>query len=92
MEKAIEQFGFASLQLTAQDFMELDQIVQLGFPPNRIDIFNSTLGVEFSECYPNKLERTLDGVDVSFISLQDLIKNKQAAARPQDIVDLGKLK
>ena len=92
MEKAIVQFGFASLQLTAQDFLELDQFVQLGFPPNRIDILNSTLGVEFTECYENKLGRMLDGVNVSFISLQDLIKNKQAVARPQDIVDLGKLK
>ncbi len=92
MVKALEQFGFASLQLKSRDFEESEQIIQLGFPPNRIDILNSTLGVEFSECYPKKLDRVLDGVSVSFISLEDLIKNKEAVARPQDLVDLAKLK
>jgi hypothetical protein len=49
--KALQQFGFGSLDLKESDFTTPDQVVQLGHPPNRIDILTSLSGVEFSECY-----------------------------------------
>lgn len=36
--KALEDFGFASLELTSNDFADPEQIIQLGYPPNRIDL------------------------------------------------------
>ena len=36
--KALEKFCFGSLDLKPDDFLEGDQIIQLGYPPNRIDI------------------------------------------------------
>jgi hypothetical protein len=39
--KALEDFGFGSMGLKSEDFLESDQIIQLGYPPNRIDILAS---------------------------------------------------
>ena len=45
--KALDKFGFASLGLKDSDFLVEDQIIQLGYPPNRIDIITSLMGVKF---------------------------------------------
>jgi hypothetical protein len=45
MVKALEQFGFASLGLTADDFLEPGIIIQLGYPPNRIDLITKLVGL-----------------------------------------------
>ncbi len=89
--KAIAQFGFGSLGLTSEDFLEPDQIIQLGYPPNRIDILNTLKGVTFEECYKARVETTFEGIDINFIDLDNLRKNKQATGRLQDLADLEKL-
>ncbi len=91
MLKALEQFGFGSLGLTAADFLTNDQIVQLGNPPNRIELFTALPGVDFAACYPSRVEIEIDGVRVSFIDLENLKKNKRAAGRHQDLADLENL-
>ena len=89
---ALEQFGMESLGLKAEDFLEPDQVIQIGYPPNRIDILLSISGVEFAECYPQCVKVLLDGVEVKFIDLANLKKNKQAVGRAQDKADLENLK
>lgn len=89
--KALKQFGFASLGLKESDFLEADQIVQLGYPPSRIDILTTLTGVEFSECYPSRVIVEIDGVPVNFIDLENLIKNKKAVGRHQDLADVENL-
>ena len=49
--KVLEQFGFGSLKLEVQDFLVPNQIIQLGYPPARIDLITSLAGVSFEECY-----------------------------------------
>ncbi|MCB8966364.1 MAG: hypothetical protein H6660_05655 [Ardenticatenaceae bacterium] len=89
--KALDQFGFASLGLTAADFLEPGIIVQLGYPPNRIDLITSLKGVEFSICYAQRVEETIDGIILPFIDLENLKKNKKAVGRLQDLADLENL-
>ena len=89
--QALEQFGFGSLGLTADDFLVPDQVVQLGYPPHRIDILVGISGVEFADCYPQRVEVELDGVEVNFIDLENLKKNKKASGRLQDLADLENL-
>jgi len=48
---ALEAFGMGSLGSSEEDFLIPDQVVQLGYPPNRIDILISISGVAFAECY-----------------------------------------
>jgi predicted nucleotidyltransferase len=89
--QALEQFGMGSLGLTVDDFLVPDQVVQLGYPPNRIDILVGVSGVEFADCYPNRVKVVLDGVEVNFIDLENLKKNKKASGRLQDLADLENL-
>jgi hypothetical protein len=44
LEKILAEFGFASLGLAAKDFLEPRTIVQLGYPPHRIDLLMSLSG------------------------------------------------
>ncbi len=89
--KALEQFGLGSLGLKAEDFLEADQIIQLGYPPSRIDLLTSLSGIRFEECYPLRVTTKLEGIDVNFIDLENLRKNKKAAGRLQDLADLENL-
>ncbi|HEY9867568.1 MAG TPA: DUF6036 family nucleotidyltransferase [Candidatus Obscuribacterales bacterium] len=89
--QAISDFGFGSLDLKPEDFMEPDQVIQLGYPPNRIDLVTFADGVDFADCYSTRVTEELDGVAVQFISLENLRKNKKASGRPQDLADLAAL-
>ncbi|MBA4383222.1 MAG: hypothetical protein C0410_00655 [Anaerolinea sp.] len=88
---AIKQFGMGSLGLKEEDFLLPDQVIQIGYPPDRIDILVSITGVEFSECYPKRVELILNDVKIDFIDLEHLKQNKKASARLQDLADLEKL-
>jgi hypothetical protein len=88
---ALEQFGFGSLGLSAQDFQTPDQIIQLGYPPNRIDLITTPDGIDFETCYRSKTEVMVDDIPVQFIDLDNLKKNKKASGRLQDLADLENL-
>ena len=89
---ALTQFGFSSLDLKAEDFLVEDQIIQLGYPPSRIDIITTLAAVDFEECFASREEETIDGVVVNFIDVDSLKKNKTASGRPQDIADVDNLR
>jgi len=91
VRSALEEFGFSGLGITTDDFSRTDSIVQLGYPPFRIDILTSIDGVEFDAAWDNRLMVDLDGVEVPFISRTDLIINKRAVGRPQDVADVKRL-
>jgi len=63
----------------------------MGLEPNRIEILTSISGVNFADCYPDRVTATLEGVEVSFIALKHLKVNKQASGRLKDLVDLEHL-
>lgn len=89
--RALNDFGFADLGLVPDDFVEPDVVVQLGRPPNRVDLLTSPSGVEFDACWDDRLTISLDGLVVPFIGLEGLKANKQASGRPQDLVDVATL-
>ena len=91
MIKVLEQFGFASLGLKEADFLVPDQIIQLGYPPRRIDILNTLLGVDFSECYSLRVKAEIEGVKINLMDLENLKKNKIASGRHQDLADVENL-
>ena len=86
--RAVEQFGFADLKLTLEDFTQADQIVQLGVAPNRIDVMTFLSGVGFDEVWASREVGELDGLSVPFISRDLLKRNKVACGRLQDLADL----
>ena len=91
MADVLAEFGFGSLGLKDSDFLQRDQIIQLGFPPNRIDILTDVSGASFGECYPQRVEKELDGVTVAFVGRECLRRIKKASARSQDLADLENL-
>ena len=88
---ALERFGFSSLELEADDFNDLEQIIQLDYPPNRIDLLTDLKDIDFKTCYKNKMQVAIEGVQANFINLDDLKKNKKATGRHQDLADLENL-
>lgn len=91
MVRALYQFGFSSLGLQPSDFLTPDQIIQLGYPPSRIDLITTPPGVDFETCYASRVTVEIDGVPVSFIGLDDLKRSKKASGRLQDLADLENL-
>ena len=89
--RALNAFGFQNLSLTESDFSKEDSIIQLGYPPFRIDILTSIDGVVFDQAWEKKIVVELNGMNVPFIGRDDLITNKKAAGRPQDIADVSRL-
>lgn len=89
---ALTDFGFGSVGLTTDDFTTPDHVVQLGYPPLRIDLLTSVDGVEFHSCAAHRVELTIDGHEVPFIGLDDLRLNKIASGRPQDLADVEALR
>jgi predicted nucleotidyltransferase len=89
--KALEEFGFGSLGLKTEDFLESDQIIQLGYPPNRIDILTTLKEIKFKDCYKARIEIEIQGIKINFIDLENLKLNKRATGRPQDLADAENL-
>lgn len=89
--QSLRDFGFASLGLEERDFLEPGNTIQLGRPPNRIDLLMSMKGLDFVECFDSKDVATVGGLSVHIIDLEHLKKNKQAVGRFQDLADLENL-
>ncbi len=89
--KALEDFGFDSLGLNINDFTSANQVIQLGYPPNRIDLVTSADGIDFASSYAKRVTVTLDDVLINFIDLENLKLNKKATGRTQDLADLEAL-
>lgn len=89
--KVLDEFGFTSLEINEYDFLDEDSMIQLGFPPNRIDIINQIDGVNFLEAFSEK-EIFEDGeIRINFIGLDQLIQNKKASGRLKDLADVQTL-
>lgn len=91
LKAALESFGLGGLGLKADDFVASYQVVQLGVPPNRIDLLTSITGVSFDEAWMGRVEAELGGVRVKFIGRQALIQNKRCTGRAQDLADVEAL-
>jgi hypothetical protein len=89
--EAIERFGFASLNLRPEDFLEDDSVIQLGLPPRRIDLINHLAGVGFDEAWHARVPMELGGVTLHVISKEHLLANKRALGRQQDLADVAAL-
>ncbi|MDZ4859064.1 MAG: hypothetical protein SGI88_08755 [Candidatus Hydrogenedentes bacterium] len=88
---ALNAFGFASLGLRASDFLVSGDTVQLGVPPNRIDILNAISGVPLESVWEGRVAGILDGIPVFFIGRAQYIENKRSVGRGKDKADIEAL-
>lgn len=92
MVAALADFGFGSVKLEESDFLEEGVVIQLGYPPNRIDLLTSIDGVDFEDAYPRRVEVDLgNGLMVPVIGVEDFRANKRASGRLQDLADIEAL-
>lgn len=87
---ALEDFGFGSLGLDETDFRP-ENVVQLGFPPNRVDLLCEITGVDSGKVWRTRVKGRYEGRPAEYISLECLLMNKKAVGRSQDRVDIEKL-
>ena len=87
----LKEFGFNPPDLSPAMFLKEWQVIRLGVPPVRVELNTTISGLNFSECYAERVTDVLDGVEVSLISLKHLKANKKAAGRHQDLADLENL-
>jgi hypothetical protein len=87
----LTQFGFEQPGFKETDFVEPDQMVQLGRVPNRIDLLTSLSGVTMDEAFGTRVSAVLDGISVFTLGRDALIQNKRAVGQPQDLADLATL-
>lgn len=86
--KALNEFSFKSLRLSARDFSKKGKIIQLGYEPLRVDIITSLEGCTFKRVWKNKTIGKYGRKKVFFIGINELIKNKKISKRKQDKLDL----
>ncbi|HEX8716603.1 MAG TPA: hypothetical protein VF722_06445 [Gemmatimonadaceae bacterium] len=92
--RALAAFGapLADLRITSDDLSRAGTVIQLGLPPNRIDLLTSLSGLPgFDAAWTARVERTFAGHPAPFLGREDLVRNKRASARRKDLADLEAL-
>ena len=89
--KVLEQFGFGSSGATEELLLTPGKVIRMGVAPLRIELLTGISGVDFVECWGRRDSVILDGIPVHMISKPELLVNKWAAGRPQDLADVDKL-
>jgi hypothetical protein len=90
--EALRIFGGPTGSLTVDDLTQEDAFYQIGVEPVRVDLILTLNPLNFSECWETRAVFEIDGVPINFISIDDLIKNKEATGRPLDLVDAANLR
>jgi predicted nucleotidyltransferase len=67
--------------------LEAGEVAYFGVPPVRVDILRAVDGVDTEEVLERAVTAEVDGLRVPLISLDDLIANKRASGRRQDLAD-----
>lgn len=89
--RALDGFGAPLGNLELQDLHTPGVVFQIGIAPNRIDVLTSADGVEFEAAWARRMEGQYDGHPVPILGKEDLIANKRAAGRTQDLADIEAL-
>ena len=90
--KSLNDFALVGDHVHTDLITNRGQIIRFGVPPLRIKILTDLSGVEFENCYPDKVIQKIEEIDIPLINLKHLIQNKSAAGRPKDLADIDELK
>jgi predicted nucleotidyltransferase len=90
---AIRNFLGSDLGLTVEDLTAPGRIVQLGVAPSRIDLLSRLASRrDFASAWTSRVDAKFGDVDAHYLSLEDLIQEKESAGRDQDRADLRSLR
>ncbi len=91
MVEVLKEFGVDPPELQKELFLKEQKVIRMDAPPMRLVILTSIDGVDFEACFNNRLIVDFGDFGVNIISKSDLLINKRASGRPQDLVDFDKL-
>lgn len=77
--------------LSVDDLATSGTIFQIGLAPNRVDVLTSIDAVSFDDAWPRRVVSSYGGVPISLLSVDDLLTNKRAVGRRQDLLDVERL-
>ena len=85
---AVAEFGAPVSEMKPEEFAQYGMIFQIGVAPCRVDIISKISGVSYADAVARAVSKTIDGIPVRIISLEDLIANKKASGRAKDLADV----
>lgn len=84
---SLKRFGSPLYSAAPEDFTVKGTMFQIGVAPRRIDIITAITGVEFDEAWEDRMTAEVDGLKVNILSLDKMIRNKEATGRAKDALD-----
>jgi predicted nucleotidyltransferase len=88
---AFREFGFSSLDLKPEDFLEPDMVIEIGREPMKIQVLTGIDGISFERCRSDRILVNVSGLEIPFIGFESLLANKAASLRNKDRIDLEEL-
>lgn len=85
---ALKKFGTPLSDVKPDEFVVPNTVLQIGVPPNRIDVITDIDGVGFDDAWPKREETFTAGINITLIGRNDLLTNKKATSWPKDIPDI----
>jgi hypothetical protein len=92
LKRALEEFAGPLPTVTLDDLADPTRVIMIGRAPTRVDLLKSIDGVRFETAWRNRVRVDLGSVTANVIARRDLIRNKRASGRPQDLLDLAWLR
>lgn len=92
--RALVRFGapIVAHGLIEDDLSKPGAVYQMGLPPRRIDVLTTIDGVSFDEAWNNRLVAQVGDLQLPFLGLTTLVKNKRATGRTKDLLDIELLR
>lgn len=88
---ALKDFGAPLMDLREEDLCTPGTVFQIGVAPCRVDLLTAIDGVTFDEAWPNREAIEIENLRVLLLGRNDLIRNKKASGRSQDLADIARL-
>lgn len=88
---ALKDFGFGAVGIKQEDLETPGKVIQLGYPPVRIDIITSISGVSWDEAFDGRDDGRYGDVPVHYIGREQYVLNKKTSGRKKDLADLEAL-
>jgi hypothetical protein len=85
LKKALFEFHAPTIEM--EHFKKPGNFFRMGRSPIQIDIITDASGIKIKECYERRMIINVEGTEIAVISRDDLIKNKRATGRTQDLAD-----
>jgi hypothetical protein len=86
--EALERFGAPPSVVEAARRLQPTEVIWLGAPPVRVDVLRSIDGVDGEEAISRSELLKLGDLELRVMCLADLVANKRAAGRAQDLADV----